>query len=142
MSYVIVKISPSFSFNSTSTQLKPNSTQSIPTSTAPQLNSTPTQFKLSFNLISNLIQPQLNLNLIQLNPSFICLPYTHPSVHHLFVYSPPTHSSIIYLPTVHLTHPSILYLFTVHPPTRPSFICLPSIYPSVHHPFAYRPPTI
>ena len=122
MSYVIVKISPSFSFNSTSTQLKPNSTQFIPASTAPQLNSTPTEFKLSFNLISNLTQPQLNLNLIQLNPSFICLPYTHPSVHHLFVYSPPTHSSIIYLPTVHL-------------PTRPSSICLPSTHPLVHHLF-------
>ena len=98
MSCIIDKLSPSYSFNSTliqlnsnpiqakfqlnlklnstSTQLKPNSTQSIPASTAPQLNSTPTEFKLSFNLISNLIQPQLNLNLIQLN---LLQPQLHPN---------------------------------------------------------------
>ena len=82
MSYVIVKISPSFSFNSTSTQLKPNSTQFIPASTAPQLNSTPTEFKLSFNLISNLTQPQLNLNLIQLN---LLQPQLHPKLENKYI---------------------------------------------------------
>ena len=50
-----------------STQLEPNSTQSIPASTVPQLNSTPTEFKLSFNLISNLPQPQLNSIRTQVN---------------------------------------------------------------------------